>query len=427
MSLPSPSLADPRRAEAPVADRLDRALVAVDDGLKAVRAALRSVGPALDDAPLPPSTGRLAPGGVVILTDDGRGVARAVAADLRAMGLVPVRVRHGVGSGEVEGVNLNSSAAVAALVERARDRGAIAAIVHLLPIRVRPSIDPADSPANAPEARGLALLAHGAAEDLVLSARSGGSAVIAATGTGGLALDDPDGLAGLVPALAPGLPGVRLRRVDLAPEGDVEVNAAGVVREVLADDPSPSVGYLDGRRVAPKAAIDEPPRAEPFLLAAPDRPSWIALARALLDWLRHRPDTRPIDLAYTLLLGQPEYPVRVGLVARSCPELGGLLRDAIARMARPEGAAARAWSVAGPSDWLAVEAARRFQDGDSVSVEALFAGRGPRLLHLGPDGRAEPTPTEPTGEGTASPLVRRLAELHEACSRLMGLAITADG
>ena len=226
------------------------------------------------DAPLGSSQAGLAPGGIVLVTDDGRGVARALAADLRALGHRVVRVRHGLAgleeNGDAEAVNLASSASVGALLDRVRARGPLAGIVHALPMADRPpaGLDPdAWSARMGTEVRGLFLLARGAAEDLARSASRGGACLIAATALGGsfASAGEPPadffpgqgGIAGLVKTLAREWPGVRARVVDFDPTDDLEVIAADLVREVLAADARPEVGYQGGRRLAirPRVAV----------------------------------------------------------------------------------------------------------------------------------------------------------------------------
>jgi acyl transferase domain-containing protein len=215
------------------------------------------------EAPLPAGVARLAPGGQLLITDDERGIARAVAADLRALGHPVVVVRHGAGGGEVEGVNLTSPASVSALIERLRERGPIAGIVHALAMRARPpaGLDPESWAARmAAEVRGLFLLARASAEDLARSAARGGACLIAATGMGGSfasagavpadIFPGHGGIAGLLKTLAIEWADVRSRVVDLDPSGAVEVLAAHLVHEVLTHDARAEVGYHEGRRVA---------------------------------------------------------------------------------------------------------------------------------------------------------------------------------
>ncbi len=238
------------------------------------------------EAPLPGRAARLAPGGVVLITDDGRGIARDVAADLRSLGHPVVRVRHGVSSGEIEGVNLASETAVEALLERVRQKGPIAGLVHALPLReMGPSgLDSgAWTSRLAPEVRGLFLLAKGVADDLGRSSRAGGACFIAATAMGGAfasAGEVPNeffagqgGVAGLVKTLAREWAGVRARVVDFDPSADVEVVAADLVQEVRADDPAIEVGYRRGRRLALRAVASSlDVSGSPSLVLAPGDP-----------------------------------------------------------------------------------------------------------------------------------------------------------
>jgi NAD(P)H-dependent flavin oxidoreductase YrpB (nitropropane dioxygenase family) len=216
------------------------------------------------DAPLPAENGRLNAGGIVLITDDGRGIARAVAADLKALGHPVVRVKHGVSDSEVEGVNLCSPTSVAALLDRVRSRGPLTAIVHLLPLRLLPrmiQLDDGWASRFGPEVRGLFLLARASAEDLEQAAERGGACLIAASGLGGsFGLDDPSALKGFpgqgalrgfIQGLTRASTKIRVRAVDLDPDQDVEVLAANLVHEVLTDDKSSAVGYRNGRRMTP--------------------------------------------------------------------------------------------------------------------------------------------------------------------------------
>lgn len=74
---------------------------------------------------------------------------------------------------------------------------------------------------------------------------------------------------------------------------------------------------------------------EAILLGAPDRGTWIELARALVDWIDAGPRGTLKDLAYTLNVGQPAFPFRVGLVAASFDDLKTRLNALIARLGDP--------------------------------------------------------------------------------------------
>jgi acyl transferase domain-containing protein/NAD(P)H-dependent flavin oxidoreductase YrpB (nitropropane dioxygenase family) len=211
-------------------------------------------------APLPPERPGLPPGGVVIVTDDGRGVGEALARSLREDGLVAERV----GPGRVD---LASEAAVETLVGAIRADRPIAGIVHALPLRAAgPSgLDPEAWRARIePELTGFFQLARAAADDLERSARRGGAALIAATALGGAfgsagalaesAFPGDGGLAGLVKTLAREWPSVRARVVDLDPREPAEDLAAFLADELRADDGWAEVGYVDGRRVRLRAS-----------------------------------------------------------------------------------------------------------------------------------------------------------------------------
>ena len=114
--------------------------------------------------------GGIAPGGVVIITDDGRGVGRALAIRFEAEGHPVVLV----GPGKFD---LGSPASVDLLLAKARARGPIAAIIHANPLRLADptGLDPDQWAARlTPEVKGLFLLAKGAATDLERASRRGG-------------------------------------------------------------------------------------------------------------------------------------------------------------------------------------------------------------------------------------------------------------
>ena len=269
IAVPSPSRLN--GSEAPASSPTSSGNRPADPGLPGMSVAtVRRSTLEVFETPLPhPSrSAGLATGGIVLVTDDGRGIARAIAVDLRARGYRAIQLKHGSApGGESEGsslwADLTSPAAVATLLDRVRDRGRLAGIVHALPLRDLPpaGLDPAAWSARmGPEVRGLFLLARSGADALARAAREGGACLIAATGLGGAyasAGKRPDdffpghgGIAGLVKTIAREWPEVRARVVDCDPRGDVEILAANLVQEFLADDPRIEVGYLDRRRVA---------------------------------------------------------------------------------------------------------------------------------------------------------------------------------
>ena len=342
MTMPRPRVAV-SQTHADTVDQVDRATVALSAALRAHMAARSG------EAPIAPrARPSLAPGGVVLVTDDGRGVARAVAADLRALGYGVVRVRHGVGDADVEGVNLTAAAAVAALVDRARGRGPIAAVVHLAPMRSATRHKPAWEEPD--DARSLALLAQASADDLLASAALGGSCLIVARHDDAVSSDDRDRLSRWVDISIRTLKGVRVRGLDLDREREPEVLAAEVVRATLGTD-EPSTDE----------PLEKAPASYAILLGAPDRAAWIHLAAALVDWLGDAPGVRLADLAFTLHRDQPSYPFRVGLVARTGQELAVRLRRAIAELAVPSRGAIHDLGGTYCVDPTAREAAKRRQ------------------------------------------------------------------
>lgn len=320
------------------------------------------------EAPLPSPlrAAGLAAGGVVLVTDDGRGIARAFAADLRARGYRVIRVEHGSspGAGRDEDclrADLNAPAAVATLLDRIKERGRLASLVHALPLRELPTagLDPvAWSARIGPEVRGLFLLARAGADSLARAAVEGGACLIAATGLGGAfasAGHAPDeffpghgGVAGLVKTLAHEWPDVRVRVVDLDPRGDVEMLAANLVSEFLADDARIEVGYLDRRRVALR-----PVRAAPGATAGRGRRGrGIKLSTAdaivVTGGARGITAAAAVELARrwrpTLLLvgtsplpPEVEEPSTLGVEASS--ELKAILHERLTREGRPFGPA----------------------------------------------------------------------------------------
>jgi len=229
------------------------------------------------DAPLRGRGAGLAPGGLVLITDDGRGVARGLADRLRRSGYRTLLARqsdrpdpHLEDEPGACAVDLRSPASVAALVDRARRCGLLAGVVHALPLGASGSagLDPsAWSDRVRVGARGLFLLAKACEDDLAEASRRGGAGLIAATAMGGGfasvgrnsgAFFAGDGaVAGLVKTLAKEWTGVRARVIDFDPAEAAETLADRLVDELLADDRRDEAGYLDGRRVRLRT-VDRP-------------------------------------------------------------------------------------------------------------------------------------------------------------------------
>ena len=135
------------------------------------------------DAPLPRQRLGLMPGGRIVVTEDGRGVAEALASRLEAVGVRAERV-----GGRDRPVEWTSPAAIDSVLDELRSRGPIAGIVHALPLGQATSGDPGGpcwSERVGDAVKGLFLLAKATAADLEAAARAGGSCLIAATAMGG--------------------------------------------------------------------------------------------------------------------------------------------------------------------------------------------------------------------------------------------------
>ena len=222
------------------------------------------------DAPLREFGGAvsLRPGGIVLITDDGRGIAEAAAERLRWNGFRAVRAIHVEGSEletnvDVWRVDLSAPDQVARLVGRLREEGQLCGILHLLPLRAAADVGVemrAWSERMATEVRGLFLIARASVDDLSRSGKVGGAALVAATGMGGGSASLGDAphdffpghgaVAGLVKTLAREWDDVRARVVDVDLRDDPDELADIFVAELFTDDDWTEVGYRNGRRIA---------------------------------------------------------------------------------------------------------------------------------------------------------------------------------
>jgi len=201
----------------------------------------------LVDAPLGPLTSMLIPSGAILITDDGRGIARAVADSLAEFGQATALLRMAGGTGAATSANvfqadLTDAASVGELLARVRESvGAIGGLLHLMPLAGK--IDgEADARRAFREVKSLYLLARQLEEDLVEAAQRGGGIVLAATGMGGqLAFGDDalpadysaghGGVAGFTKCLAQEWAEVLVRAVDF----DLALGATEIAERLLAE------------------------------------------------------------------------------------------------------------------------------------------------------------------------------------------------
>ena len=217
--------------------------------------------------PLPERPGTLAPGRVVLITDDGTGVAQVVSAQLQQEGHPVVVLPRSQGSkgareqGPCDPATLRPCD-LAPLIERIRaEHGPIAGLVHLLPLGCHMSFDGMDLPAwreqLSLQVRSLFLLAKALRPDLEAAAQAGGAAVVAVSGMGGTFASEGaspffpghGALTGFLKTLAEEWPTVRVKAVDLYSQEDASTLAGYLLAELMADDHETEVGYAGGRRV----------------------------------------------------------------------------------------------------------------------------------------------------------------------------------
>ncbi len=235
----------------------------------------------------------LPPDRVILITDDGEGVAQALADTLRSQGYRVARVvedQNGitVGAGlalaqsadaerDVYQVDLTSPDSVARLLTAIRQaHGPIGGLLHLSPLCASREIEAMQlddwQASLRREVIGLFHLLQGVHEDLAASARVGGACLLAATDRGGLEVTTSvvspsaeggdmvsesrtvrarpynffpgrGGLAGLLKTAAHELPEVRVKVVDVNLQHGPVLAARAILQELTAGDNLIEVGY----------------------------------------------------------------------------------------------------------------------------------------------------------------------------------------
>jgi NAD(P)-dependent dehydrogenase (short-subunit alcohol dehydrogenase family) len=215
------------------------------------------------------------PVGVILVTEDARGVADLAAADLRRSGAQVVLLSPGaelaeLGPGAYR-VSLGNPRQVAKLIERVRERyGRIGGLLHLAPLGGDHVFDQLDlnqwRERLGAEVKGLFHLAKEIADD-VRSAPGG--FVVACTALDGAfgcrrldahAFPGSGGVVGLVKTLGVEWTGTRCVAVDVDPADSAQAINAAIAQELGAEDGEIEVGWTGGRRVALRvrpAPLDE--------------------------------------------------------------------------------------------------------------------------------------------------------------------------
>jgi len=215
----------------------------------------------LEAVEAPSATGLegLSSGGVVLVVDDGRGIADHLARRLADNGLRVCVVDRD------QPIDWTSTDAIERALDAARQRGPLVGIVHLAGLSQ--SRIPNDWNLHVwkswidRDVKGLFLLVRAAAADLQRAAGQGGVSLIAATGLGGGFAGhgiDPTpsgffpgqgGIAGLLKTIAREWPEWRTRVLDFDPTEAPEWIGDHIYEELFRNDGWPEIGYHQGRRM----------------------------------------------------------------------------------------------------------------------------------------------------------------------------------
>lgn len=229
-------------------------------------------------------------GRLLIITDDERGIALALADALHSRGACVALVRVGQEVGQIgpdlytANLAIPSQAAELIRTVRRHYERSIAGIVHLLPLRQDSAAGDTGRDLTADQwkdqarigVKSLLSIVQAAGHDL--QGANGDGYVLAAMAMGGtFAIDSSSddlirpiqaGVAGLIKTLALERPQVRTKVVDLDGTLSSSRLADVVLAEMAVDDAEVEVGYRDDRRLVPRlwaAPLDQRSLTEPIL------------------------------------------------------------------------------------------------------------------------------------------------------------------
>lgn len=216
---------------------------------------------------------------VFLITDDERGISTAMADGLRRLGKNPLILRMGEQMGaageDLYTADLTDPAAISSLLDLLRrERGPVAGLIHLLPLRAGAPLEEMSfgdwRRRLRLEVKSLFLLAKAVSANLKEAAEGEGGCLVAATSMGGSFASDGErrscffpgqgGVAGLIKTLALEWPKVRCKVVDLDPEQSASILARQLLGEMTIRSDRPEVGYAGSRRrvIRPRlASLDQ--------------------------------------------------------------------------------------------------------------------------------------------------------------------------
>jgi acyl transferase domain-containing protein/NAD(P)H-dependent flavin oxidoreductase YrpB (nitropropane dioxygenase family)/NAD(P)-dependent dehydrogenase (short-subunit alcohol dehydrogenase family)/acyl carrier protein len=222
----------------------------------AFRAGIQRMLVTVTDAPRLLGAAPVLPGGTILVTDDGGGIAADLAQRLRDLGQQVALVSAAPGPEGFHADLTDPQAVEELLAQIHRECGPVNGLIHLAPL-APPCDGESWTDRLQHEVKSLFLLARGLADELQRAADSGGAVLLAATAMGGsfgtASTSDfspgQGGVAGLVKSLAHEWPRGLVRVVDLDRNESIG-KRVGVLLAELGDLTGPiEVGYQGERRV----------------------------------------------------------------------------------------------------------------------------------------------------------------------------------
>ncbi len=355
------------------------------------RMVVEAVATSLQPAAAPTAIRR---GWSVLVTDDGAGVAAALAALLRARGVRVLVLKDRADDEGTLRCELDDAERVnVAAADIRREIGPVRALIHLPRLAPAAPFDELDEAAwrraLAHDVKGLFLLVKEFRDDL-LSFEGRGAVLAAATWMGGtfglpvagaaesaaiLRRPGDGGVAGLVKTLGQELPGLVVKAIDLEPPADAgaaERIAARILEEIESGDRRVEVGYREGRRFAPRVTPRAPAAASELVLDSSKVIAIVGGARGIGSAIakelarRHRPTL--------VLLGTVALPGNIEQLAALDEDGLRALRRELAREIEAGGARATPVAVQSRFERIrgAVEAYRNLRELSALGAQVSY-------------------------------------------------------